>query len=257
MAASKAGRTYRLLAEHYDSLFSFAHSWGLCARGQLLADILPNVNSACDLACGTGRTALELARLGIRVCAVDASPTMVRSAREKVAASGLPVTVIRADMRKFRLPEPVDLITCEFDAINHIPEKSDLALVAECAAKALRPGGYFYFDSNNRSALEEVWPLTWRMEKPGVVLVMHGEYDPERERAHSTADFFLKRGRLWERHQEHVDEICWTQEEVRKTLRAAGFEAVTARDASPFFPPDSMIGRGHRTIYLARRKRKF
>ncbi|MCZ2150653.1 MAG: methyltransferase domain-containing protein [Bryobacterales bacterium] len=69
-------RPYKLLAEHYDELFGFARSWGEFARTNLLANVLPKIDSACDLACGTGTAALELARRGLKVYAVDLSPTM-------------------------------------------------------------------------------------------------------------------------------------------------------------------------------------
>jgi hypothetical protein len=38
-------------------------------------------------------------------------------------------------MRSFRLPEPVDLVLCEFDALNHVPRKADLARVARAIVR--------------------------------------------------------------------------------------------------------------------------
>src|SRR5438067_2173057 len=113
-------RPYTLLARYYDSFFTFHLTWYLRARESLLGKILPRVSSACDLACGTGTTALELARRGIKVFAVELSPTMCRLAREKARRARIPMRVLRGDMRTFRLPEPVDLILCEFDALNHV-----------------------------------------------------------------------------------------------------------------------------------------
>ncbi|TAM81711.1 MAG: methyltransferase domain-containing protein [Acidobacteria bacterium] len=52
-------------------------------RRQVLTDILRSADVACDLACGTGTTAVELARRGFRMYAVDASPAMCRLARQK------------------------------------------------------------------------------------------------------------------------------------------------------------------------------
>ncbi|MBL0160621.1 MAG: class I SAM-dependent methyltransferase [Bryobacterales bacterium] len=248
-------KTYRLWAAYYDRIFPFARSWGAVVREQLLDPLLPNCTTVCDLACGTGTTAMELAQLGLRVYAVDLSPTMCEITRRKVRRTRPPITVIQADMRSFRLPEPVDLITCEFDAINHVPHKQDLARVAHAAARALKPGGHFYFDANNLLAFQEVWPLTWRHELPGVVIVSHGRYDAERERAYNLAEFFIRHGKLWERHLERIEQVCWNQKEIRAALREAGFESVRAHDAARFFPPGSMIDRGHRTIYLARKNR--
>jgi len=245
---------YRLLATYFDDLFPIARSWGAEAREKLLDGIVLRSSSACDLACGTGTTAVELAQLGLKVYAVDHSPVMCELTGQKAKRARTAVTVLQADMRRFRLPEQVDLVTCEFDAINHVPRKPDLALVARSVARALKPGGHFYFDANNRRAFEEVWPLTWRIEKPGLVVIMQGRHEQGTDSAHLTAEFFLRHGKLWERHLEHVREVCWTQNEIRGTLREAGFEAIRAWDANRFFPPEAMIGRGHRTIYMARKK---
>ena len=50
-------------------------------------------------------------------------------AAESLKAAGLNHILVNAggDMRAFRLPEPVDLILCEFDALNHMEGKADLA----------------------------------------------------------------------------------------------------------------------------------
>jgi len=58
-------------------------------------------------------------------------------------------------MRTFCLPEPVDLVTCEYNALNHLPQKADLARTVRAVARALRPGGYFYFDVNNGKHLQK------------------------------------------------------------------------------------------------------
>src|SRR5436305_2579640 len=110
-------RSYGKLAEHYDRLFPFAAAWGERAREQLLGGILAQISSACDLGCGTGTTALALARLGLRVYGVDLSASMCAVARRKARRARLPVQILRADMRSFRLPQAVDLVTCEFDAL--------------------------------------------------------------------------------------------------------------------------------------------
>src|SRR5208282_5999159 len=105
------------------------------ARERVLGRILPQVETACDLACGTGTTALILARKGIKMYALDLSPLMCRLAREKAGRARLPVRVFRADMRHFRLPQSVDLVTCEYDALNHVPRRADLRFVAKAVQR--------------------------------------------------------------------------------------------------------------------------
>lgn len=253
MPKKSTTRPYKLLAKYYDRLFTFHHSWGEAARGHVLGKILPGIESACDLACGTGTAALEMARSGMKVYGVDLSPTMCALAREKARRARLPLGVIRGDMRNFRLPEPVDLVTCEFDALNHVPSKADLLPVARSVARALRPGGHFYFDVNNRRAFEKVWPLTWWLEKSGVVLVMRGGYDRPSGKAFADAEWFIRKGRSWKRFHERVEEVCWTPSEIRAALRQAGFDRIRAWDAAPFLKSDPLIRPGYRTFYLARK----
>lgn len=245
---------YTLLAEHYDDVFVFANPWRENARERILGRILSRAAVCCDLACGTGATAVDLAKRGLTVYAVDLSPAMCELARRKARREGVGLTVIDADMRRFRLPEKVDLITCEFDALNHVPRQSDLDRVLRCVARALKPGGHFYFDVNTKLAFEEVWPLTWFVERPGLALVMHGDFDPRAGRAWTTAEFFIERSGLWERRSERVEEVCWSHDEICGALAEAGFDRIHCRDAAPFFGPDALIRRGHRSIYLARRR---
>jgi SAM-dependent methyltransferase len=223
------------------------------ARGHVVGKILPRIDSACDIACGTGTTALALARAGLKVYGVDLSGAMCAAARKKVRRSGLPVTILQADMRSFRLPERVDLVTCEFDALNHVPAKSDLGRVARAVARALRPGGYFYFDVNNRLSFANTWRLTWCVEKPGVVFVARGDSRPREDRAWVDIDLFVREGRRWRRLRDHVEEVCWTPAEIRRSLRQAGFDRIRAWDAKPLFQNDPLIHPGYRTHYLARK----
>lgn len=247
-------QTYKLLATHYDQFFTFHLEWFRRARLRLLNGILPRVRVACDLACGTGTTALDLAQRGIKSYGVDLSPTMCRLARAKVSRAAK-VTIILGDMRTFRLPEPVDLITCEFDALNHVPRKSDLALVANAVARALRPGGYFYFDVNNRRAFQRIWMGTtsW-FEKTGVVMVMRGGYDRRRNRGSTDVEWFVRQKGCWRRFHERVEQVAWTQTEVLQTLHAAGFRRIRARDATAFFRGDRRIRPGCRTFYVAQKR---
>jgi SAM-dependent methyltransferase len=223
------------------------------ARQQVLGRILPHTKSACDLACGTGTTALALAREGIKMFAVDLSPVMCRLAREKARRTGLPLRVLRADMRKFQLPKPVDLVTCENDALNHVPRKADLQMVAKAVARALRPGGYFYFDVNNRLGFERYWTSPWWLEKPGVVLVMRNGNDCRRDKAWCDIEWFIREGSLWRRHRERVEEVCWSPDEIRRTLQEAGFDRLRAWDEAPFFKDSPLVRPGCRTVYLARK----
>jgi len=247
-------KPYRWLAQYYDEIFSPFRFPIDAARDRLLSRILPSVETACDLACGTGTTAMILARKGIAMYAVDLSPLMCRLASEKAERAGVPIRVLQADMRSFRLPKAVDLVTCEYDALNHVPRKADLRKVARAVARAVRAGGYFFFDVNNSLGFEQYWTSALWIEKPGVAVVMRNGHSREADRAWCDVEWFVRHGKLWRRYRERVEEVCWDSGEIRRTLQETGFDQVRAWDAAPFFK-DPVIGPGCRTVYLARKAR--
>jgi SAM-dependent methyltransferase len=253
MPGRSSVKPYRWLALYYDEIFSPLRAPIDTAREHVLRRILPQVETACDLACGTGTTALALARKEIRMYAVDLSPSLCKTAREKAGRTGLPLRVLRQDMRRFHLPEPVDLVICEADALNHVPRRADLRLVARAVAQALRPGGYFFFDVNNSLGFQRYWSTTVWFEKPGVAVVIRSGHNRRADRAWGDVEWFIRDGRCWRRHHERVEEVCWDSDEIRRTLQEAGFDRLRAWDAAPFFKNQPLIGPGCRTIYLARK----
>jgi SAM-dependent methyltransferase len=242
------------VARYYEQLQGQAPATNRHARRRILGKILPRIRSVCDLGCGTGTTALEFARRGYRVFAVDLFPEMCRIAREKARRARLPVRVLCADLRSFRLPQPVDLMTCEFDALNHLPRKPDLACAIRAVARALRPGGYFSFDLNTHRTLEELFPSGHWFETGDFCLALHGGYERRRKKGWLKFEWFLPAGKMWRRHRERIEEICWTDAEVRRALRQAGFHRIRAWDATEVRPRSMRSRPGFDCYFLAQKK---
>jgi SAM-dependent methyltransferase len=233
-------KPYKWVARFYDQIHGGqAPRMNRHARRKVLGRILRRARAVCDLGCGTGSTAIELARDGRVVFAVDNSPEMCRRARAKARRAGVPVRVICGDMRRLRLPQPVDLVLSEFNPLNHLPRKSDLERVARRVARALRPGGYFYFDLNTPRTQQEVYPGTHWMEGRGFMLVMRGGYDRRRRKGWLRLDWFLRSGKLWRHARERLEDVAWTHAEVKRALSRAGFVRIRSWDGvdvRPRFP---------------------
>lgn len=81
---------------------------------------------------------------GVPLIGVDRSPQMLRIAAERLRGKG--VLLIRQDMRRLRLPRPVDLITCNGDTLSYLLAADELASTLLHCRKNLRPGGHLIAD---------------------------------------------------------------------------------------------------------------
>ena len=254
-AETSARANYTDLVAFYERFFEGRLGVWQRARRNLLRRILPHARLVCDLACGTGRTAVEFVNRGLQVFAVDRSAAMCRATRRKTRQAKVSVDVIQADMRRFRLPQTVDLVTCEFHAINHLLSRRDLQRALGCVHSALGPGGHFYFDVIHRQGYEEGSAQRQFYEARDLALIKGYEFDRSRGRAEFAATWFTRRGRFWRRHDERIKQAPWSDAQVRGALRSAGFQVVSRSDAARFLPPaDGRRRRGQVSFYLARKQ---
>ena len=139
-------RPYSELAPAYDAALGISNFIGTRAAFQALVRRYGiQFRSAADLGCGTGLFAGYLNQYwGVPVFGVDRSPEMLAVAAHNFACRN--VCFLQQDLRCLRLPSPVDLITANFDTMNHLLTETDLRLAFQRISENLRPGGHFIFD---------------------------------------------------------------------------------------------------------------
>jgi SAM-dependent methyltransferase len=123
-----------------------------------------------ELACGTGRVLLEIARLGMPCTGLDASEAMLSALRAKSPPASL--RLVRAPMQRFAIGERFALIYSAFRAFQHLVEVEDQLGCLRCVREHLAPGGHFAFDvfcpRMGRTALEEEpWTEDHRFQLDG------------------------------------------------------------------------------------------
>lgn len=100
-----------------------------------------------ELAYGTGRVGLHLARHGVEVVGLDLSPTMLGRAREVLKAEppevASRVTLVRASMAEFRLNLRFGLVYVPFRAFLHLRTQAEQRSCLRHVAAHLAPGGRF------------------------------------------------------------------------------------------------------------------
>ena len=104
-----------------------------------------------ELACGTGRLLVPLARAGALLTGVDVSPAMLAVAREKVsrASQDARVTLVEADMRSYDLGRQFGLVMVGLNSLMHLETRQAQREAIETAARHVRVGGRFVIDIFN------------------------------------------------------------------------------------------------------------
>jgi SAM-dependent methyltransferase len=91
-----------------------------------------------DVGAGTGRVALDLARAGHRVTALDREPALLAALAARAAADGLDVPTVVADAESFSLDRRFALIIVPMQTIQLL---SSRAAFLAAARRHLRPAG--------------------------------------------------------------------------------------------------------------------
>jgi SAM-dependent methyltransferase len=143
---ASAARPYSHLAPNYDHSVGipFFHRTRRIFE-RLICRYGITFRSAADIGCGTGLFARYLNQnWRVPVFGVDLSTEMLRIAFRH--CRGFNVCLLRQDIRYLRLPRRVDLITCNFDTLNHLVGDGDLLSTFRHIKSNLKPNGHLIFD---------------------------------------------------------------------------------------------------------------
>lgn len=102
-------------------------------------------NSLLDLGCGTGNFITKISKYFKCMVGIDISPNMIRIAKSNCPSAHFLV----GDITHFKLKQKFDVITCNFDVINHLRSFKQWKEVFNNAYNHLKKNGYFFFDFLN------------------------------------------------------------------------------------------------------------
>jgi SAM-dependent methyltransferase len=175
------------------------------------------------------------------VIGVDRSEAMLNVARRKSAR----VRWVRQELERLRLDVRADVVTCHFDALNHVLEVDGLQRVFVNVSRILRPGGLFQFDLNTRFMLEWLSASEKLFRLGPHAFMAHNEFDATSGIATFHQLWFVKQGRLFRKIEVSVRERAFDDAEIRNTLRSAGLrlERLTVQGR--------LKSRAIRNVYLA------
>lgn len=108
-----------------------------------------------DLACGTGRHSVALAKAGFEVTGMDLEPSYITQARQAAQQARVHVRWQAGDMRKLPFIQEFDAVICMFSSFGYFERKRDNFQVLKSIARVLRPSGRLLLDLPNM-----YWMLT-------------------------------------------------------------------------------------------------
>lgn len=185
-----------------------------------------------ELACGTGRVAIPLAREGLEVTGLDLVGSMLEQAQVNSEAEGLEIEWVEADMRYFSIGKKFPLIICPSQSMSRILTVEDFENCLSRVKEHLTPAGVFIMELYNPSMEilgqgEDRAPFL-EYEHPdgdGTVWVnVSSTYDTATQIQHLTLHYSLPE--VKEQPTEHINIRMYFPQELEALLKYNGFEVV-------------------------------
>ena len=215
-----------------------------------------------ELACGTGRLTIPLARQGFAITGLDISPEMLAIAQEKldreVPEVRARVRLLRANMSNFDLSERVKLAFIPVASLFHVHSTSERRSCLSSVRRHLSPGGALVVDltpaekmahqvvGERITARTGINPATGKMTKEVGRMLSIREQDQRVTVEHTYIEIEADGS---EKHHVFVEDYTWaTEAEMRGLLHEAGFADVRVLGGYAFQPYSDI---SDRMIFLA------
>jgi 2-polyprenyl-3-methyl-5-hydroxy-6-metoxy-1,4-benzoquinol methylase len=214
-------------AEFYDQEFA--------NRGHEIPFFLKQAKSAggavLEVACGTGRITLPIARAGIEITGLDISRPMLERARHKAEAERLAVTWLEQDCRQITADRTFSLIFSATNAMQHLHDLDSVNAFLTSAKQALRPGGTLILDVFNPNPAKLARTIATRYHHKTFMDATGGELRVEAASEYISATqtlgftlFYLRKGEL--ARTKKVNMRCFFPEELMALCSFNGLKVV-------------------------------
>ncbi len=159
----------------YDAIASIYDPWSASVVEDIefyVEEALGSGGPVVELAVGTGRVAVPIAKAGIRVIGIDQSEHMLATAREYARAEGVEslLELRLGDLREPEIDERVPLVICPFRSLLHMPDDAEKIRALDAARMLLEKDGRLIFDvfCPSPDDIEETHGR-WLEREPGIL----------------------------------------------------------------------------------------
>lgn len=235
---STASDSYKISAGHYDDAYTTKKD---LVDLPFYLDLARRVGGpVLELACGTGRVLLPIAREGIAIHGVDNSLPMLNVLRQNLQREPKDVrelvSVVEGDIRSFRSNREYPLVIIPFRPLQHMYTVDDQVAALKTAAFHLESDGILAFDvffprfdrissGIGEEDLELEWPVK---SEPGRIVRRYFRKEAvDKINQHFTATFIFRTyegGKLIHEETEPLKMSYYTYPHLRALFLLAGLQ---------------------------------
>jgi glycine/sarcosine N-methyltransferase len=186
------------------------------------------IESALDAGCGTGFHSILLARLRVKVTAVDVSSRMIDELTRRTADLGIDVRAVQASFSDLaaQVTGPFDAVFSMGNTLAHLLTRQELLEALDAFARVLSPGGILFVQALNYDRI-----LQTRPEIQSVKETDRGTFTRSYEYRGDAIRFTISktsgpRGAPVEEQTQSVDLRPVLSTELATLLEEVGFEGV-------------------------------
>jgi len=189
-----------------------------------------------DIACGTGRATIPLARLGRPTVGVDLHQGMLDQAKLKSDKLDLPIEWLQQDCTKLNLPTKSSFVYMVGNAFQHFHTNESQNALLTSIHRHMNEEGIFIFETRFPSAEELLQPAIesyWRTYQDPIShlqvdLYTISEYDALRQIQHYTTirKYVDDRKQLVKENKTHISLRYVYPQEMERILQYNGFAIV-------------------------------
>lgn len=175
-----------------------------------------------DLCAGPGGHAIEFARRGFEVTAVDRTSFYVERARRSAQEAAVAIEFVEEDMRRFQRESAFDAVVNLYTSFGYFEDPVENRRVAENIRISLKPDGAALFELVGREVLARDLRPRWWIEVGDTLCLEERSVKDDWSRIESRW-ILVKNG---EKQEYKVKHWLYSGTELRQILLDAGFRTV-------------------------------
>jgi ubiquinone/menaquinone biosynthesis C-methylase UbiE len=180
-----------------------------------------------EMACGTGALAVDFAKAGFTVTALDLSEEMLTMASKRAAEEEVQIQFVQGNMLDLSEMGQYDAVTCFSDSLCYMSNRQEVQQVFDDVYQALEEEGVFLFDVHSIHQIDQVFPEYSYHYQTEEFAFLWDSYPGEKEhsiehfltffvKAHDNEEQFVRYDEL---HQERT----YTLDNYLMMLESSGF----------------------------------